>query len=120
MPVSKKLREQAASGKPWEVLDVLFEKKGDVGIITIRRPKALNALNTKVFKELEAYCDVIKNDPQIKAAVITGFGNKAFVLGQTLRKWLVLLRRIKVSFSPGKARSPLQDSKNSANRWWQR
>ena len=47
MPVSKALREQAAVGKPWEVCDVLFEKKGDVGIITIRRPKALNALNSK-------------------------------------------------------------------------
>jgi enoyl-CoA hydratase / 3-hydroxyacyl-CoA dehydrogenase len=86
MPVSKKLKEQAASGKPWEVLDVLFEKKGDVGIVTIRRPKALNALNTKVFKELEAYCDVIKNDPQIKAAVITGFGNKAFVAGADIKE----------------------------------
>ncbi len=60
MPVSKKLQEQTASGKTWDVLDVVFEKKGDVGLITIRRPKALNALNTKVFKELETYCDIIK------------------------------------------------------------
>ena len=80
------MKEQAASGKPWEILDVLFEKKGDVGIITIRRPKALNALNSKVFKELTNYCDAIKNDPEIKAAVITGFGAKAFVAGADIKE----------------------------------
>ena len=86
MPVSTTLQAQAASGKPWELLDVIFEKKDDVAVITIRRPKALNALNTKVFKELEAYCNIIKNDPEIKAAVITGFGNKAFVAGADIKE----------------------------------
>ncbi len=86
MPVSKRLQEQAASGKPWDVRDVLFEKKGDIGVITIRRPQALNALNTKVFKELLEYCDIIKNDPEIKAGVVTGFGNKAFVAGADIKE----------------------------------
>ena len=86
MPVSKTLRNQAASGKPWELLDVLFSKHGDVGIITIRRPKALNALNSKVFHEIKGYCEIIKNDPGIKAAVITGFGNKAFVAGADIKE----------------------------------
>jgi enoyl-CoA hydratase / 3-hydroxyacyl-CoA dehydrogenase len=86
MPVSQTLREQAASGKPWEILDVLFEKKGDVGVITIRRPRALNALNSKVFKELVQYCDIVKHDPEIKAAVITGFGNKVFVAGADIKE----------------------------------
>lgn len=86
MPVSAKLKEQAASGKPWDIRDVLFEKKGDVGIITIRRPKALNALNSKVFKELLEYCEIIKNDPDIKAGVVTGYGNKAFVAGADIKE----------------------------------
>jgi enoyl-CoA hydratase/3-hydroxyacyl-CoA dehydrogenase len=86
MPVSEKLKEQAASGNPWDIRDVLFEKKGDVGVITIRRPKALNALNSKVFKELSEYCDIIKNDPDIKAGVLTGFGNKAFVAGADIKE----------------------------------
>lgn len=86
MPVSKKLREQAASGKPWEILDVLFEKKGDIGVITIRRPKSLNALNSKVFKELTNYCDIVRNDPEIKAVVVTGFGAKAFVAGADIKE----------------------------------
>jgi len=86
MPVSKALSDQAASGKPWEILDVLYEKKGDVAVITIRRPKALNALNSKVFSELTGYIDKIKSDPEIKAAVITGFGNKAFVAGADIKE----------------------------------
>ncbi len=86
MPVSKTLQNQAASGKPWELLDVLFRKQGDVGIITIRRPKALNALNSKVFHELEDCCDIIRNDPSIKCGVVTGFGNKAFVAGADIKE----------------------------------
>ncbi len=86
MPVSKKLKEQAASGKPWDIRDVIFEKKGDVGVITIRRPRALNALNTKVFKEIEEYVNIIKSDPGIVGGVITGFGNKAFVAGADIKE----------------------------------
>lgn len=86
MPLPRTFKEQAATGKPWEILDVVFEKKGDIGLITIRRPKALNALNSKVFAELERYVEIIKNDPEIKAAVITGFGNKAFVAGADIKE----------------------------------
>ncbi len=86
MPIAKALKDQAASGKPWEVLDALYEKRGDVAIITIRRPGALNSLNSKVLGELSAYREKIKNDPDIKAAVITGFGNKAFVAGADIKQ----------------------------------
>lgn len=86
MPLSKSLKERAASGKPWEILDVLYEQRGDVAIITIRRPKALNALNSKVFAELTAYIEKIRSDPAIKAAVLTGFGNKAFVAGADIKE----------------------------------
>ncbi|MEW6350037.1 MAG: enoyl-CoA hydratase-related protein [Thermodesulfobacteriota bacterium] len=86
MPVAKALKDQAASGQPWEVLDVIYEKHDAVAIVTIRRPKALNALNSKVFKELKVYIDRIKADASIKAAVITGFGNKAFVAGADIKE----------------------------------
>lgn len=86
MPVSKKLKEQAVSGQPWDVRDVLLENKGDVAVITIRRPKALNALNGKVFKELTEYCDIVRKDSGIKAAVVTGFGNRAFAAGADIKE----------------------------------
>ncbi len=86
MPVAKALKDQAASGKPWDVLDVLCEKRGDVALLTIRRPKALNALNSKIMRELSSHIAQIKADSTIKAAVITGFGNKAFVAGADIKE----------------------------------
>ena len=86
MPVSKTLKAQAASGKPWEVFDIILEKKGDIGILTVRRPKALNALNGKLNKEIGYWGDVVKSDPSIKALVVTGYGNKAFVAGADIKE----------------------------------
>ncbi len=86
MPVSKTLKAQAASGKPWEVYDIILEKKGDIGVLTVRRPKALNALNGKLNKEIGYWGDVVKNDPSIKALVVTGYGNKAFVAGADIKE----------------------------------
>ena len=86
MPVSKALKAQAASGKPWEVFDIVLEKKGDVAILTVRRPKALNALNTKIHTELNYYCDMLKDDSSTKAVVVTGYGNRAFVAGADIKE----------------------------------
>ena len=51
-----------------------------VAVVTISRPKALNALNTRFFQEMDDYVASIKNDASIKVMVITGEG-KAFVAG---------------------------------------
>jgi len=51
-----------------------------VAVVTISRPKALNALNTRFFQEMDDYIATIKNDTNIKVLVITGEG-KAFVAG---------------------------------------
>jgi enoyl-CoA hydratase len=60
--------------------NLLFEKKDNIAVITMNRPKALNALNNDTLKELDAALTVIKEDAGIKGAVITGSG-KAFVAG---------------------------------------
>lgn len=60
---------------------ILFEIEGNIAIITINRPDKLNALNTTVVEELrKAIKEIIKN-PEIKSAIITGSGEKAFVAG---------------------------------------
>jgi len=51
-----------------------------IAIVTISRPKALNALNTRFFEEMDDYIASIKNDNSINVLVITGEG-KAFVAG---------------------------------------
>ncbi len=54
-----------------------FEQKQTIGILTINRPDAMNALNSKFFNELDHFLD---NLPQIRTLIITGEG-KAFVAG---------------------------------------
>jgi enoyl-CoA hydratase len=61
--------------------NITFEKKNHVGIITISRPKALNALNTETLVELDKAIDMAASDKEIYSLLITGAGEKAFVAG---------------------------------------
>jgi enoyl-CoA hydratase len=57
------------------------EMSGSIYVITINRPEKLNALNKTVIREIgEAVAEVYEN-PLIRAAIITGAGNKAFAAG---------------------------------------
>jgi len=49
--------------------------------LTINRPEKLNALNNAVFNELDSVFDTVSNDKQIKALILRGAGEKAFVAG---------------------------------------
>ena len=59
---------------------VTYEQDGYVGVITINRPEALNALNVQVLKDLDAVIDNIDLD-ETRAVIVTGAGEKAFVAG---------------------------------------
>ena len=59
---------------------ILAEKRGRVGLITLNRPKALNALNDQVVDEISAALDDFEADEGIGAVVITG-SEKAFAAG---------------------------------------
>lgn len=59
---------------------VKYEQNGAVALVTINRPKALNALNTKVIEELGDTFDKI-NLEEVRAVIITGEGEKSFVAG---------------------------------------
>ena len=61
--------------------DIIFEKDGSVGIIKFNRPKALNAINNNVLKELDDALDRIEGDGGLRVLVLTGEGEKAFVAG---------------------------------------
>ncbi|MCA8942938.1 MAG: 3-hydroxyacyl-CoA dehydrogenase/enoyl-CoA hydratase family protein [Planctomycetes bacterium] len=80
-PVAKCLREKGAKNEPWDVRNVIRTDHDGVAVLTIRRPKVLNALDEGVFEEIRARCTEVENDPSVKAAVLTGFGKKAFVSG---------------------------------------
>lgn len=61
--------------------NVLLEKKGNIAVATINRPKALNALNSDVLTDLGELVDIVNADSEIRALIITGSGEKAFVAG---------------------------------------
>ncbi|MHC4918743.1 MAG: 3-hydroxyacyl-CoA dehydrogenase/enoyl-CoA hydratase family protein [Planctomycetota bacterium] len=79
--VPKCIEEHGAANKPFDIPVVLREDHGDVCLLTIRRPKVLNALNQEVFAELRQRFEDADSDPNIRSIVLTGFGKKAFVSG---------------------------------------
>ena len=59
---------------------VTLEQKGSVGILTIDRPEALNALNSAVLAELDAAITAVEQNDGIRAVILTGAG-RSFVAG---------------------------------------
>ncbi|ODA38990.1 short-chain-enoyl-CoA hydratase [Desulfosporosinus sp. BG] len=64
-----------------EYSNLLLEKNGAVAVLTINRPKALNALNSDTLSELSTALDELGRDSSVKAVILTGSGEKAFVAG---------------------------------------
>ena len=60
---------------------LLYEVDGAVAVLTVNRPDKLNALNDKTFDELGQALDLAQSDPAVRALVVTGAGDKAFVAG---------------------------------------
>ncbi|MEV7189172.1 enoyl-CoA hydratase [Kitasatospora sp. NPDC093102] len=64
---------------------ILVERTGRVGLITLDRPKALNALNTLLMTEVVAAATAFDRDPEIGCLVITG-SEKAFAAGADIKE----------------------------------
>ena len=64
-----------------EFNNLLIEKDADIAIVTINRPKALNALNAETLSELGTAFDALAQDDCVKVIILTGAGDKAFVAG---------------------------------------
>lgn len=64
---------------------ILVETRGKVGLITLNRPKALNALNSQVMMEVVAAVNAFNADPGIGAMVLTG-SEKAFAAGADIKE----------------------------------
>lgn len=70
---------------------ITYEQEGFVGVITINRPKALNALNSEVLKELNATLDAVDLE-NTRALVLTGAGEKSFVAGADIAEMSTLTK----------------------------
>lgn len=64
-----------------ELENVILEKEGHLAIVTINRPKALNALNSATLKDLDTVLKDLENDTNVYAVILTGAGEKSFVAG---------------------------------------
>lgn len=73
-----------------EFQNIILEKEDYLAILTINRPKALNALNGDTLYELEAAIKDIKADDNIKVVILTGSGEKSFVPGADITFMLPL------------------------------
>jgi len=65
---------------------VLVERDGNVGILTLNRPEARNALSAQLSNELREGTQELDEDPNINVIVITGAGDKAFCAGADIKE----------------------------------
>ena len=68
-----------ATQRPYADLEVAIE--GPVAVLTIDRPKALNALNASLLLQLDQALDAVEADESVRVLILTGGGEKAFVAG---------------------------------------
>ncbi|ORX84406.1 ClpP/crotonase [Basidiobolus meristosporus CBS 931.73] len=74
-----------AQGNHKQYEHILFEVRGKVGLVTLNRPKALNALCDDLFKELNEVMARFDEDEQVGAIVLTG-SEKAFAAGADIKE----------------------------------
>jgi enoyl-CoA hydratase len=86
--------------KPVNYETLLCEVKDQVGRVTLNRPEVLNALNAKLFNELEHAFMTLAGDVNVRVILLTGAGEKAFAAGADINE----LARLDVATGEAKAR----------------
>ena len=77
---------------------IKYEEEGTTAILTINRPKALNALNSQILQELDNTLNSIDTE-KIRALIITGEGDKSFVAGADIAEMSTLTKEQAKQFS---------------------
>lgn len=65
---------------------LIYEKKDNIGILTINRPDRLNAISNQLTSELKQFLDEVEDDDSLRVLIITGAGDKAFVAGADIKE----------------------------------
>jgi len=68
-----------------------YEKRGHIAIMTINRPKAMNAFTAEMLAAMDAAFDDFQDDDDLWVAIFTGTGNKSFCSGMDLQEAIPLL-----------------------------
>jgi len=69
---------------------LLYEKRNGIGYVTVNRPEKLNALSRKTMEELDECFLDIESDDEVRAVILTGAGEKAFVGGADINELAAL------------------------------
>jgi len=67
---------------------IIYEKRDDIGYVTLNRPDALNVYNLRMRDELYQVLGAIKDDAEVKVTIFRGAGEKAFCAGADLSEFL--------------------------------
>ena len=67
--------------------NILAEKKDGIGWMRINRPEKLNALNLDTLKEAAQTLEDFRHDPDVRALIITGVGEKSFIAGMDIHEF---------------------------------
>jgi enoyl-CoA hydratase len=68
---------------------LLYEKRNGIGYVTVNRPAKLNALNRQVMEELLDCFQALAKDDEVRVAIVTGAGEKAFIAGADINELAV-------------------------------
>ena len=73
--------------------------EGTTAIVTVDRPKALNALNTSTLEQLEEVLGALAQKPELRGIIVTGAGEKAFVAGADIAEMMNLTLEQSLAFA---------------------
>ena len=67
---------------------LIYEKEGALALVTLNRPRYLNAYNVQMRDDLFEALNAIRDDDEVRVALIKGAGEKAFCAGADLSEFL--------------------------------
>ena len=65
---------------------ILYSEENHIGLLTLNRPKTLNALNQKMIEELDALLDGLYRNTNVRVLIVTGGGEKGFCSGMDMQE----------------------------------
>ena len=87
--IAEILLRVASGGLNMAFETLFYEKRNGIAYVTINRPDKLNALNRKVMQELQECFQDIEKDNEVRAVILTGAGERAFVGGADINELAV-------------------------------
>lgn len=74
-----------------EYSTIIFEEKGAIGILTLNRPKTINAMNQVMIEELEHLLNELELNEEVRVLILAGAGEKGFCSGMDMKESASLL-----------------------------